>query len=114
MIDKYSFGHIIINGKEYTSDVKIFGNLNHVQANWWRELGHTMALPDIQDILNDPPEVLIIGTGSAGVMKVPEKVITHIKSTGIELIIERTPEACNIFNKLHETKNVVAALHITC
>ena len=112
MIEDYRFGHIVIDGKEYKSDVKIFPG--RVEANWWRELGHSLAVNDISDILQEQPEVLIIGTGSAGVMKVPDSVQQEIKHRGIELIIERTGEACKIFNSLKTKKRVVAALHLTC
>jgi hypothetical protein len=112
MIDDYRFGHIVIDGKEYKSDVKIFPG--RVEANWWRTLGHSLEIKDISDILQEPPEVLIIGTGSAGVLKVPEDVQVDIKKRGIELIIERTGDACNIYNNLALEKRVVAALHLTC
>jgi hypothetical protein len=112
MIDDYRFGHIVIDGKEYKSDVKIFPE--RVEANWWRTLGHSLGINDISDILQEPPEVLIIGTGSAGVLKVPEDVQLDIKKRGIELIIERTGDACNIYNNLALEKRVVAALHLTC
>ncbi|WP_455392446.1 Mth938-like domain-containing protein [[Eubacterium] cellulosolvens] len=112
MIDEYRFGHIVIKGKEYTSDVKIFPE--RVVGDWWRTQGHSLAISDISDILAAPPEVLIIGTGSAGVLKVPESVQQDIKNRGIELIIERTGDACEIYNRLKDSKRVVAALHLTC
>ena len=114
MIENYRFGHIVINGNEYTSDVKIFSD--HVMANWWRSSGHLLSISDIEDILRDPPEVLIIGTGSSGVMKVPEEVQKEVRKLGIELIVERTSDACNTYNELENSKQkqVVAALHLTC
>ena len=112
MIENYRFGHIEINGKEYTSDVKIFSD--HVQAKWWRTSGHLLTINDVENILQNPPEVLIIGTGSAGVMKVPEEVQQKIRKQGIELIVERTGDACNTYNELENSKQVVAALHLTC
>jgi hypothetical protein len=112
MIDDYRFGHIKINGKEYTSDVII--HRERIRTNWWRESGHCLSLNDLKDILKNPPEILIIGTGSAGVMDVPPNVQSEIRALGITLIIERTEEACNKFNELLHDKNVVAALHLTC
>ncbi len=90
-IDNYRFGHIVIDGKEYRSDVKIFPD--RIEANWWRTDGHILDTSDIQDILEAPPKLLIIGTGSAGVLKVPERTKKIIKDRGIKLIIERTTKA---------------------
>ena len=112
LINDYRFGHIVIDGEEYTSDVKIFPD--GVEGDWWREMGHELVIADIEDILAAHPQVLIIGTGSAGVMRVPENTKKVIQENGIELIIERTGDACKIYNQLNKTKIVVAALHLTC
>jgi hypothetical protein len=111
-IDSYRFGQIVIDGKKFTSDLKIFPN--EIKSNWWRKQGHVLNVDDILDILEFKPEVLIIGTGSLGVMKVPDVVITFIKDHNIELIIDKTDTACKIFNKLSLSKKLVAALHLTC
>jgi hypothetical protein len=48
-------------------------------------------------------------------MKVPEELIEHIKSSGIEkVIVKKTGEACTEYNKLCKKKNIVAAFHLTC
>jgi len=67
-IDSYLFGQIVINGKKYTSDVIIF--LDRVQDDWWRDESHELALKDITGIMNENPEVLLVGTGASGLMRV--------------------------------------------
>ena len=48
-------------------------------------------------------------------MKVPEELIEHIKSSGIEQgIAKKTGDACTEYNKLCKKKNIVAAFHLTC
>ena len=49
-IDKYNFGSITINGKEYTKDVIIFPD--RVSAPWWREEGHNLSLKDLKEVIN--------------------------------------------------------------
>ena len=67
IIDSYQFGRIVINGKEYTSDVII--SPNTINGNWWRKTGHELCLEDIADITTENPEALVIGTGvKTGVM----------------------------------------------
>jgi len=111
-INSYSFGNIVIDGKSYSSDVIVFKNL--VKSNWWRADGHSLCIDDLQDVFKKKPEVLIVGTGAMGVMDVPQDVIDYVKKQGIEIIVCKTDEACERFNKLVEEKNVVAALHLTC
>jgi hypothetical protein len=111
-IEKYRFGHIVINGIEYTADLKIF--FDEIKPNWWRSSGHVLNIEDIEDLLASKPDTLIIGTGSSGVLKVPEKTIKDINEYGISLIIKPTSEACNLYNELCGKKRLMAALHLTC
>ena len=112
MIDSYNFGHIVIDGKEYTTDVIIFPD--HVMDHWWRRSGHSLVVEDIDEIIRTRPEVLIIGCGASGVLRVPEETKEYIQKQGIELILENTREACDIFNNLCKEKRVAAGLHLTC
>ncbi len=111
-IDHYRFGEITVDGIRYQSDVKIFPN--NVVDNWYRREGHTLHKEDLQEIIEYKPDLLIIGTGSSGVMKVPKEIEDCIKSEGIELVTAKTGDACNIFNESSTKKKVVAALHLTC
>jgi hypothetical protein len=112
MIDGYDFGEITIDGKTYTSDVIIYKN--RVDDSWRRIEGHRLAPGDIAQILDKKPEILIIGTGAEGVMAVPEQVKAGIEAKGIQVIVKRTADACEEYNKLSPSKNVIAALHLTC
>lgn len=111
-IDSYSFGEIIIDGHAYTSDVIIY--VDHVDASWWRKEGHRLHPEDIVDALNARPDILIIGTGYAGVMTVPKKTLEHIASQGVDVKVERTGKAVDLFNSLQGKKKSVIALHLTC
>jgi hypothetical protein len=111
-IGSYSFGRIAIDGKTYTSDVILYPG--RVDASWWRKEGHLLQLEDLAEVLRTKPEILIIGTGFAGVMRVHAETVTEITGRGIEMIVERTSKAVKIYNELQGTKTVIAALHITC
>jgi hypothetical protein len=50
MIEKYSFGKIVVNGVTYTNDIKIVQG--RVVSDWWRKKGHSVSIEDIQDILD--------------------------------------------------------------
>jgi len=112
-IDSYSFGQIVIDARAYTSDVIIYSD--RVDAAWWRKEGHRLQPEDIADALNARPEILIIGTGYSGVMTVPKETREYIASRGIDIIVERTGKAVEVFNSLQaQNRHVGAALHLTC
>jgi hypothetical protein len=113
VIELYNFGKIIINSKEYHSDIIIYKN--SIDDKWWRKEGHNLCIDDIKEIINKKPDILIIGTGSFGLMKVPKELIEKIKSSGIkQVIVKKTGEACTEYNKLYKTNKIIAAFHLTC
>ena len=111
-IEHYSFGRITIDGKTYTSDVIIYQG--RVDSSWWRKEGHNLNIADLTDVINAKPGVLIVGTGSSGLMKVPKETISHLESKGIKVHVSLTEKAVELFNKLQKVKVVIAALHLTC
>lgn len=112
MVDSYSFGRIVISGNTYTSDVIIFPN--RINSSWWRKTGHRLYLEDLQEIFNEDFDVLIVGTGYLGLMKVEKEVMLYAESKGFDLIIEKTNTAVNKYNSLCSHKKTIAAFHLTC
>ena len=112
IIDSYQFGEIVINGRQYSSDVIIFPD--SVRNNWWRKISHQLCLDDIAEVLTENPEVLVVGTGSSGLVKVLPEVRQVVDARGIELIVEATDKACHTYNQLCRSRRAVAALHLTC
>ena len=112
-IDNYEFGRITIDGKNFTKDVIIMPN--EIKTNWWRKQSHRLILADIQEIIDDKPDILLVGTGKFGLMKVSDKVIEYCKNNQIELIIDDTSTIVRRFNELSNSeKRIIAALHLTC
>jgi len=112
MIDSYHFGEIVIDGKKYSSDVVIFPD--RVEDDWWRKTGHELCLEDIAGVITENPEVLVVGTGDSGLMKVLPEVEQAAQARGIKLIVATTDKACNTYNQLSHSQRVLAAFHITC
>lgn len=111
-IDSYRFGKMVVNGKSYTNDLKIFPD--QVKSNWWRKSGHNLSRSDIKDIIDYKPEVFIIGTGKMGAMKVSDDVKNYILENGIQnLYIEKSSKAVELYNQELKEKKV-AAFHLTC
>jgi hypothetical protein len=111
-ITHYSFGRITVDGKTYTSDIIIFPD--HVKSSWWRLEGHLLQVPDLKEVIDIKPRVLIIGTGYYGAMRVPDETITHLKSIGVDVYVRNSKDAVELYNKIMSKQPTVAALHLTC
>ncbi len=113
MIESYRFGEMRIDGVSYTGDLIILPS--GVRPNWWRREGHRLCIDDLEEVLEERPEVLIIGTGYSGLMRVPEEVARRLREMGIEVVIQRTGEAWKTYNRLiQEGRRAAAAFHLTC
>jgi hypothetical protein len=112
-IDSYSFGVMKVDGKEYRQDLIVFPD--KVRSSWRRRQGHSLAIEDLQDILEFKPELLIIGTGDSGMMEIPAATEKSLQDAGIEVIAQNTGQACSIFNEqIEKGRKVVGAFHLTC
>lgn len=114
-----SYGLTIYNGIPIPFfDVLIFPNGNFRLV----DKKHFFNLRDQNFLLKMEPDILLIGSGESGLggNGFPEKTASQFiynafSRTGTQLIILRTPEACNTFNRLRqEGKNVLFLLHNTC
>ncbi len=112
-IQNYNFGNIEVDGKRYDGDIKILDG--KVISDWWRKEGHVLDVSDIEDILAEAPEVLVVGTGLPGNMRVNAGLKKHLEDLGITLIEEPTKQAVEKFNKLSKSgKKTAGAFHLTC
>ena len=111
VIDSYSFGRMVIDGRTYTSDLIIAGD--EVFPNWWRKQGHHLQLEDLKTVIEKKPDVLVIGTGAHGIMTVPVDTIKYLEEAGIEVISQPTGQAVETFNQITGRKKA-AAFHLTC
>lgn len=111
-IEHYNFGRIRIDGQEYSKDVIVFPD--HVEADWWREQGHSLVMDDLETVLRDAPGTLVIGRGAYSRMQVPEETREALERAGVEVLSASTSEAVKLYNDMRERGDVVAALHLTC
>ena len=114
MIDHYATGsYMTVDGNNYHQDLKIIRG--QVKGNWWRKQGHRLDADDISDILSAKPEMLVIGTGYAENMRIPDSVLSVIESHNIGVIAQETGKAVSTFNRLDgEGRDVAGAFHLTC
>jgi len=114
-IVQYRFGEIIVDNERYNRDIILSGEKVLVKS-WWRKEGHRLYLDDIKDVLEKyKPEILVVGTGYYGFMKVDDDLKSYLKNKDIDLVEARTAEAVKKFNELVERgAKVLGAFHLTC
>jgi len=88
MIESYDFGRIVIDERKLGRGVVIFPD--RIDMNWWRREAHTLSVDDVKEFIEAKPEVLVIGTGHSGLMKIHPEPEQHPRSSGIELITAKT------------------------
>jgi hypothetical protein len=110
-LEGYRFGRLLVDGQEETRDVIVLPG--RVVRNWWRKDGHSLVMDDLEEVLDELPERLIVGTGASGEMQPERKALDHLRKRGIEVIVKRTDEAVRLFAEL-DPSTTAAALHLTC
>jgi len=116
-INSTQFGSITIDGKKY-GQVLIVGDSvyerDYDKLNQIFGTSHRIGDWEIKQLLENGPDVVIIGTGQSGAMEVGKEV-EKIKSKGIEVIAEITPKAIESYNqKIKQDKKINALIHTTC
>jgi len=112
-IDYYSFGVLQVDGKRYSSDVILYTD-GTVNSSWWRRSGHNLQIEDLDRTADMKPEIVIVGTGASGLMRVEKKTLDYLKSLGSRVIVEPTERAVKSYNELAQSHEVLGLFHLTC
>jgi len=111
-IEDYSFGRIVVDAHVYTKDLIILPG--HIVPGWWRREGHSLAIEDLEAVLEAQPEILIVGSGAYERLQVPEATRQALAERRIELLVAPTARACELYGELCGPRRAAAALHLTC
>jgi hypothetical protein len=106
-----SFGSITADGETYPHDIWVFadGSIRR------RDRNHEFTLDELYGLLEGEPEVVIVGTGQSGCVRVEEAVLEEAKRKGFRVIRDTTPRAINRYNDAVKAgKRVAGAFHVTC
>lgn len=113
LVDRYEFGEILINGAEYNQDVVV--TPEGIFSEWWRVEGHRLQLADVRDYLNVRADLVIIGTGYDGMMRVDDEVVEEFRKLGREVYVARSRQAVRKYNEeVSKGRRVVLFIHLTC
>jgi hypothetical protein len=110
-IEGYRFGHVVVDGEEQARDVIVLPD--RVVTDWWRADGHRLVLSDLDDVLDELPTRLLVGTGAYGRMRPDPETLVQLRERGIEVETLPTGEAVHRYGEL-DPRRTAAALHLTC
>jgi hypothetical protein len=110
-LEGYRFGRITVDGKEHTRDLIVLPD--RVVSDWWRREGHSLAMEDLDEVLDELPERLVLGVGAHGRLRPDAAVIAELERRGMEVECLPTDAAVRRYGELDERRTAVA-LHLTC
>lgn len=110
-IETYRFGRMEIAGTAYNADLILFPD--RILSPWWRIEGHLLQKDDLASVFDERPDLLIVGTGYSGMMRVPSVTVKSLEALGIRVITAKTGDAVELFNE-EKTVRKAAAFHLTC
>jgi hypothetical protein len=110
-IEDYRFGHLVVDGEVQTRDVIVLPD--RVLSNWWRADGHRLVLADLDEVIEELPERLVVGTGAYGQMRPDPEALNELRQRGVEVETLPTDEAVRRLGEL-DPRRTAAALHLTC
>ncbi len=113
-IESYSPGRAVVDGIERNRDLIVLPD--RVLDNWWRRDGHSLAIEDLADVIDELPPRLILGCGYSSRLTPDPAVIEALAKRGIKVEPLPTDEAVARFEELEarDPAAVAAALHLTC
>src|ERR687888_1108329 len=109
-IERYRFGHVVVDGEEQTRDMVVLPD--RVLTSWWRADGHKLVLADLDDVIEELPERLVVGTGAYGRMRPESETLEGLRQRGVEVEALPTDEAGRRYGEL-DPRCTPAALHLT-
>ncbi len=113
MFSHCSFGRVKFRGREYTHDLVIHtdGRVSKRRKELSRRrygTSHILSEDELSEILEEEPDVIIVGTGVHGALRVPDM---NLETRIISL---PTCEAAEKYNRLIKGERVAAVIHVTC
>jgi len=113
MIQACSFGSMVIDGKQYFSDLVMYPD-GQVVDSWRRKSGHRLSIDDIVKLIESEPEVIVAGTGINGLVKPENELEKFLSQKGIRFVAAPNHNAMEIYNELSPDKRIGACFHLTC
>jgi hypothetical protein len=110
-LEGYTFGRLTVDGRVHTRDLIVLPD--RVVTDWWRRDGHSLAMQDLDDVIDELPARLVLGVGAHGRLRPDPDVIAELERRGVAVECLPTDAAVRRYGELDE-RRTAAALHLTC
>jgi hypothetical protein len=110
-LEDYSFSRLTVDGHEHTRDLIVLPD--PVVPDWWRREGHSLAMEDLDEVLDELPPRLVLGVGAQSQLRPDPAVIAELERRGVTVECLATDAAVRRYGELNE-RRTAAALHLTC
>ena len=97
-VENYRFGCVVVDGKELSRDVVVLPD--RVLRSWWRGDGHRFAFADLEEVVDELPERLLVGSGAYGQMRPVPEALNELRQRGVEVEALPTDEAVRRYGEL--------------
>lgn len=116
-IDATEFGAVTIDAKTYEHDViiRLSGKVEKRRKRLSKEkywTSHIVSKEEAKFVFEDGCEVLIVGAGQDGNVRLSPEASTYFDKKRCRVILQPTPEAIVSFNRSRDKK--IALIHVTC
>jgi hypothetical protein len=111
VLTDYSFGSLTVDGERHSKDLIVLPQ--RVVPDWWRREGHSLAMEDFDEVIDELPDRLILGCGAHARLEPPAAVLDELRARGVEVEAMPTADAVRRYGEL-DPERTAAALHLTC
>lgn len=116
-IGRTSFGSITIAGEVFERDViiRLDGRVKKRKKKLSKAIygtSHVISLDEARHVYEDGAELLIVGAGQHGLVKLSEEAEDYFERRGCRVELLPTPEAIGAWNEAEGA--VIGLFHVTC
>jgi hypothetical protein len=117
LIGRTSFGSITIAGEVFERDViiRLDGRVKKRKKKLSKAIygtSHVISLDEARHVYEEGAELLIVGAGQHGLVKLSEEADGYFKRRGCRVKLLPTPEAIRAWNEAEGA--VIGLFHVTC
>lgn len=110
MIQAFEFERMVIDGREFSTDVMIYPD-GQIKA-WKRKDEHDLRAGDVKKIIKQHPKLVLLGLGTIGNLNVRPGVYEKLKEAGIEVLEYKTDKAIETYKERREEDGTAALFHL--
>jgi len=109
MINEFKIGRFVVDGKEFLGDIKMKKGKPHY---WQTRQRSDLRIDDVKDLVQEQPDVFVIGTGAGGLLKIKEEVTDYIRNNTVRtfIITQKNPGAIEAYNNAEKSGKKVCGI----